>query len=77
MARVVFKKGAFLEIRTTGPVFNWVNGEADRIARNAGDGYLAKPAAVAGGRGRARAAVVTTGPAVRTEAKEHRLANSI
>ena len=49
----------FREVRTLPAVLAWVDGEADRIARTAGGGYGARPAQVTGGKGRARAVVVT------------------
>lgn len=76
MVKIVFRKGVFGEVRTLPAVLGILDADARRRAAACGDGYEAKPAAATGGRVRGRAAVVTTGAAVRTEAREHRLANS-
>lgn len=77
MTKVVFREGAFSEIRTLPKVMGLIDAKAEQIAAGCGDGYEAKPTEATGGRVRARAAVVTTGPAIRAEAKHHRLANSV
>ena len=64
----------FREIRTSDAAMAGVEGLAQAVANQCGDGYEAQTASITGGRGRARAAVITTGKAINYEAKHHTLA---
>jgi len=64
----------FKQIRTSDAALSAVRSLAADVAARCGDGYEAQPAAVTGGRGRARAAVITTGKAINYEKKHHTLA---
>lgn len=74
MAKIVFRSGAFAEIRTMPVVMGMLDNYADRKAAEGGEGYHAQAAERTGGRIRGRAAVVATGTGARTEATHHILA---
>jgi len=72
--KVVWKRGAFREIRTLPEVMDALGGTAAEWATKAGAGYAATGARVTGGRGRGRATVYTaTTDAMRREARDHNL----
>lgn len=73
-AKIVFKKGVFKEIRTLPKVMGALTAHAASVAAQCGPGYHNHGAAVTGGKGRGRAAVVTDRQGARREAKHHLLA---
>ena len=78
MATIKWNLDGFREARTSPKVLDLLADEAERIAGQCGDGYEARGPEVSGGRGRGRAAVVTTTvKAMVHEAKHHTLANSV
>lgn len=73
--RIRWNYRGFGQVRTLPKVMAMLTDEAESRAQSAGEGYIAKPADVTGGRVRGRAAVLAaTGPARRREAREHNLA---
>ena len=72
--KIVWRKGAFAELRTLPGVMKEIDDTTKRMAQRAGKDYEAKPAEKTRGRGRGRGAVVATGGAVRDNAKNHTLA---
>lgn len=80
MARVRIKwnRRAFAELRTMPAVMRELDALAEGIAARAGEGFVAEPASVTGGRVRGRAAVLTsTRQAQAQEAREHTLEASL
>lgn len=76
--RIVWRAGVFRELRTLPAVLAELNSHATRIAATAGPGFEAAPAAVTGGRGRGRAAVLArTFPARVRQARNHVIEKSL
>ncbi|MCL2470660.1 MAG: hypothetical protein FWF25_02815 [Propionibacteriaceae bacterium] len=72
--KLVWRSGVFKEIRSLPTVKAAVNEAAQKVAAKCGTGYEVKAAQITGGRGRARAEVVTrTYQAMRREARDHTL----
>ena len=72
--KVSWNMRAFRELRTSPEMRAQVAGAAQTLARAAGEGFEATPVEITGGRGRARAAVVTATPrAMASNAKHHTL----
>lgn len=68
----------FRQLRTSAAVAQAVADAAEEVAARAGDGFEAQPVEITGGRGRARAAVVTvTFDAMLTQARDHTLERSL
>ena len=76
--RIKWRLAGFREVRTSPEVMAELNRLAAGVAARAGEGYVAEPAAVTGGRGRGRAAVITaTEDARRDQAENHTLEASL
>ena len=76
--KIVWKRGAFRELRTLPGVMSELASRGESIARAAGDGYESSGARVTGGRGRGRVTVKTaTTSARRREAKDHTLLRAL
>jgi len=76
--KIVWKRGAFRELRTLPAAMAELAERGQRIASAAGDGYEASPARVTGGKGRGRVSVKTaTTSARRREAKDHTLLKAL
>lgn len=72
--KIVWRKGAFAELRTLPGVMKEIDDTTKRMAQRAGKGYEAKPAEKTRGRVRGRGAVVTGNfEAIRDNAKNHTL----
>lgn len=72
MPRIDWNDAGFREVRTSPGVMAELNAHASRIAAACGEGFVAHPPTVTGGRGRGRASVVTaTYEAMRRQAKDH------
>lgn len=70
--KILFRPGAFAELRTSGEVMAALNEIAQGIADRCGEGFEATPAVETGGRVRGRATVVTATPrAMVVQAKRH------
>lgn len=76
--KIVWRRGAFRELRSLPPVLAELEDRGRRIAAAAGDGYEASSARVTGGRGRGRVSVRTaTSAARRREARDHTLLKAL
>lgn len=76
--RIKWNSGVFAEIRSLPTVMGILDGHAERIARNAGDGFEANPAQVTGGRRRGRASVgAISRKARKRQAEQHVLESSL
>lgn len=76
--KVVWKRGAFRELRTLPGVMAELERRGQRIAAAAGPGYESSGARVTGGRGRGRVSVKTaTTSARRRESREHNLLRAL
>lgn len=76
--RIVWKRGAFRELRTLDGVMSELGSRGQRIAAAAGSGYEASAPRVTGGRGRGRVTVKTaTTAARRRESREHNLLRAL
>lgn len=70
--KIKWRQGCWRELRVMPEVLDELDRLARGIASRAGDGFIAQPAQVTGGRGRGRAAVVTGDlNAMRRQAKDH------
>jgi hypothetical protein len=69
--KVVLNMKGFAALRSDPAMMDELNRLAEEIATRAGDGFEAKPAAVTGGRGRGRAAVITMTPQARVDNAKH------
>ena len=77
-SKIVFRKGAFAEIRTLPKVLSEVDSAAERVASAAGEGFVAEHAQETGGRVRGRAAVHTTDfDSMRRNAKDNTLVKAL
>jgi len=73
-----FNQSTFQKIRTAPKAMAMLNDIANETALRAGEGFVAKPADVTGGRVRGRAAVVaTTRKASASEARNHTLLKAL
>lgn len=76
--KIVWKRGAFRELRTLPGVLADLAERGERIASAAGDGYESSGARVTGGKGRGRVSVRTaTTSARRREARDHALLKAL
>lgn len=75
--KIVWKRGAFRELRTQPAVVKDVEARAERIAAACGDGFEVR-SEISGGRGRARSVVLTTEPAAMIRnARDHTLLGNL
>lgn len=75
--KIVWKRGAFRELRTLPSVVADVEARAERIAAACGDGFEVR-SGITGGRGRARSAVLTTTVrAIARNARDHTLLSNL
>lgn len=75
--KIVWKRGAFRELRTQPAVVADIEARAERIAAACGDGFEVR-SEVAGGRGRARSVVLaTTLRAMVRNARDHTMLRNL